>query len=60
MFTNKDIIDITIENKKYSAIVFSNKNVELPSFLLQGEKKPGYIYKDDILEPWYWKGFTTY
>ncbi len=60
MFTNKDIIDITIENKKYSAIAFSNKNTELPSFLLQGEKKPGYLYKDDNLEPWYWEGFTTY
>ncbi|MGD1821725.1 MAG: hypothetical protein ACPKM0_03055 [Pleomorphochaeta sp.] len=60
MFTNKDIIKLQIEDKNYSAITFSDKNCELPSFLLQGEKQPGFIYKDDKLEKWYWEGFTTY
>lgn len=60
MFTNNDILDIEIENKKYSAIAFSNKNCELPSFLLQGEKKPGYLFDGEALNPWYWNGFTTY
>lgn len=60
MFTNKDIIEIEIENEKYSAIAFSNKDCELPSFLLQGEKQPGYIYKNGELQPWYWKGFANY
>lgn len=60
MFTNKDIIEIELENKKYNAITFSDKNCELPSFLLQGEKQPGYIYRNGELEKWYWSGFTTY
>ncbi len=60
MFTNNDIIEIELENIKYTAIAFSDKNCELPSFLLQGEKQPGYIFKNDELEKWYWSGFTTY
>ena len=60
MFTNKDIIEIELENKKYNAITFSDKSCELPSFLLQGEKQPGYIYKNDEFEKWYWSGFTTH
>lgn len=60
MFVQKDIIDIEIDNIKYSAIAFNDKNCELPSFLLQGEKKPGFIYKNGELTPWYWEGFTNY
>lgn len=60
MFVNEDIIEIEIENEKYSAIAFSNKITDLPAFLLQGEKQPGYLFKDGKKEPWYWHGFTNY
>jgi len=60
MFTNQDIINIEIENKKYTAIAFNAQSCQLPSFLLQGEKKPGFLFKDGKLNPWYWKGFANY
>ncbi len=60
MFNKNNIITIEIENKKYSAIAFNSKECELPSFLLQGEKKPGYLYHGDKLEPWFWTGFINY
>lgn len=60
MFNENNIITIEIEDKKYSAIAFNSKECELPSFLLQGEKKPGYLYINEKLEPWYWTGFVNY
>ena len=58
MFTDKNIIDIKIENDEYSAIVFDNKDTDLPHSLLAGEKAVSYLYKDGILNEWYWKGFS--
>jgi hypothetical protein len=60
MFTNKDIIDIEIDDVTYTAIVFDNKNTDLPAALLAGEKEASYLYKNEELIPWYWKSFSTY
>ncbi|MBK5200601.1 MAG: hypothetical protein JJE21_03610 [Spirochaetaceae bacterium] len=60
MFTNKNIIDFVIDDRKYNAIVFDNKDTNLPHALLAGEKAVSYLYKDGILIEWYWKGFSQY
>lgn len=60
MFTNKNIINIEIDEITYTAIVFDQNNTDLPASLLVGEKQPGYLYKDDELIPWYWTNFYTY
>ncbi len=60
MFTNKDIINLKIDDVKYTAIVFDNKNTDLPAALLAGEKAASYLYKNEELIPWYWNNFSTY
>lgn len=60
MFTDNNIINLEIDNKEYSAIVFDNKDTELPHALLTGEKAVSFLYKDGILNEWYWKGFSQY
>lgn len=60
MFTDNNIIDLVIDNKEYSAILFDTKDTELPLSLLSGEKKISYLYKDGVLREWYWKGFAKH
>jgi hypothetical protein len=60
MFTNKDIVNLEIDDVKYTAIVFDNKNTDLPAALLAGEKDASYLYKNEELIPWYWNNFSTY
>ncbi|MFA6844242.1 MAG: hypothetical protein WCR02_00795 [Sphaerochaetaceae bacterium] len=47
-----------IEGVDSTCITLGGKNTELPSYMMQGEKKCGYIYKEGKLERWLWKGFT--
>jgi hypothetical protein len=59
VFTEKDITTIEVEGKTYTAIMFGNKDMEIPSYLLQGEKQPGYLFTDGNLRPWFWSGFNV-
>lgn len=60
MFTNENIVNLEIDGIEYSAIVFDNKNTDLPAALLTGEKKPSYLFEDGKVEQWYWKNFSSY
>ncbi len=35
------------------------QTMDLPSYLLQGEKACGYIYEEGKLTKWYWKGLSV-
>lgn len=60
MFTKKDIVNIEIDDTNYTAIVFDNKNTELPAALLAGEKEESYLFKNNELVPWFWTNFSNY
>ena len=40
-------------------ITIAPQDVELPSYILQGEKEKGYLYDEGTLSSWYWKGITV-
>jgi hypothetical protein len=48
----------TIDGVEYSCISIGGKEIELPSFMMQGVKACGYIVKDGIKQAWYWDGLT--
>jgi hypothetical protein len=58
MRTNETFEHI-IDGKPMRLIVIGPQSVELPTYLLQGEKAQGYLYKDGTLESWFWKGLTV-
>ncbi len=48
-----------IDGKPMRLIVIGGQSMELPTYLLQGEKAQGYVYKDGALKCWFWKGLTV-
>jgi len=54
----KRTFDHMIEGTMMRCITIAPQNVELPSYLLQGEKEKGYLYDGENLQSWYWKGIT--
>ncbi|MEA4859042.1 MAG: hypothetical protein VB127_01050, partial [Sphaerochaeta sp.] len=54
----KRTFDHLIEGNVMRCITIAPQAVELPSYLLQGEKERGYLYDGENLESWYWKGIT--
>nr|WP_321307763.1 hypothetical protein [uncultured Sphaerochaeta sp.] len=48
-----------IDGQKMQCIVIGPQSMDLPSYLLQGEKACGYIYEDGTLTKWYWKGLSV-
>lgn len=48
-----------IEQKPYTCIAIGPTGVDLPSYLLQGQKAPGYIVRPgEEPQPWYWEGLS--
>ncbi len=48
-----------IEQKSYTCIAIGPTGVDLPSYLLQGQKAPGYIVMPgDEPKAWYWEGLS--
>lgn len=48
-----------LDGQVMTLIPFADQSVELPTYLLQGEKAHGYVYKNGNLEKWYWRGLTV-
>lgn len=58
MITN-ETFEYAIDGQLMRLIVIGDQSMELPTYLLQGEKAHGYLYKDGTLKRWYWKGLTV-
>ena len=58
MFGSNEIFHATIDKKPYTCITIGSKGIDLPSYLMQGEKPCGYIIKHQKLEKWFWKGLS--
>ncbi|MDD3056898.1 MAG: hypothetical protein PHY87_06845 [Sphaerochaeta sp.] len=54
----KRTFDHLIEGELMRCITIAPQEVELPSYLLQGEKEKGYLYDEGTLTSWYWKGIS--
>ena len=55
-----DIFTSVIEQKPYTCIAIGPSGVELPSYLMQGQKAPGYIIRESESPlPWYWEGLSV-
>lgn len=52
-------ITTVLEGERVSAIKVAEADAQLPSYLLSGEKKPGYRFDGEALHPWYWKNFAV-
>jgi len=60
MVVAPDIFTSVIEQKTYTCIAIGPSGVDLPSYLMQGQKAPGYIItegKEPL--PWYWDGLSV-
>ncbi len=58
MRTN-ETFEHVLDGKPMRMIVIGGQDMELPTYLLQGEKAQGYLYKDGVLTSWFWKGLTV-
>ncbi len=56
----KESFSLTIDGTPLSAITIASQDAQLPSYLLGGEKQPGYLYDGERLTKWYWKGLSAY
>ncbi len=55
-----DVFSSVIEQNTYTCMAIGPSGVELPSYLLQGQKAPGYIIVEgEKPRPWYWKGLSV-
>ena len=60
MVVTPDIFTSVIEQKPYTCIAIGPSGVELPSYLMQGQKAPGYIIREgENPLPWYWEGLSV-
>lgn len=50
---------LLIDQSAKSAITIADQDAQLPSYLLGGEKKPGYYYDGKTLSKWYWSGLNA-
>ncbi|MGH0054479.1 MAG: hypothetical protein ACQ5SW_13915 [Sphaerochaetaceae bacterium] len=48
-----------IDGQMMQCIAIGSQEMELPSYLLQGEKACGYLYEEGNLSKWYWKGLSV-
>lgn len=55
---SNEIFNATIDEKPYTCISIGPREIDLPSYLMQGEKPCGYIIKNQKLEKWFWKGLS--
>lgn len=54
------VFESVIEENTYTCMAIGPSGVDLPSYLLQGQKAPGYIIKGgEAPEPWYWEGLSV-
>lgn len=58
MIRQQDIQQRTVEGRKLTYIAIGDAEGELPRYMLQGRKDPGYIVKGDYIDPWYWESFS--
>lgn len=58
MIQQQDIQRRTVEGRRLTYIAIGDAAGELPRYMLQGRKEPGYIVKGNSLEPWYWESFS--
>ncbi len=60
MVVSPEIFTSVIEQKSYTCMVIGPSEVDLPSYLLQGQKAPGYILKKgETPKQWYWEGLSV-
>ena len=60
MVVSPRVFTSVIEQKPYTCIAIGPKGVSLPSYLLQGQKSPGYIIvPGEKPKKWYWEGFAV-
>ncbi|MGE4453773.1 MAG: hypothetical protein AB7D92_04505 [Sphaerochaeta sp.] len=48
-----------IDTQMMQCIAIGPQEMELPSYLLQGEKACGYLYENGTINKWYWKGLSV-
>lgn len=51
---------LTVDNTPRSAIIIADQAAQLPSYLLGGEKQPGYLFDGENLTKWYWKSLSVF
>ena len=49
---------LTIDGTPLSAITIASQEAQLPSYLVSGEKQPGYLWDGEHLTRWYWKSLS--
>lgn len=49
---------VELDGRKQQCIVITRSEVELPTYLLQGEKQCGYLYRDGLVRSWYWNNLA--
>ncbi len=60
MVVAPDVFKSVIEKKPYTCMAIGPAGVDLPSYLLQGQKEPGYILiEGQKPKPWYWEGLSV-
>ncbi|MDI9429730.1 MAG: hypothetical protein GXY63_03480 [Spirochaetales bacterium] len=51
---------LTIDGTPLSAITIASQEAQLPSYLVSGEKQPGYLWDGEHLTRWYWKSLSLF
>ncbi len=60
MVVAPSVFTSVIEQKSYTCMAIGPSGVELPSYLLQGQKAPGYIIVEGQKpKTWYWEGLSV-
>ncbi|HKM06684.1 MAG TPA: hypothetical protein VJ869_06810 [Sphaerochaeta sp.] len=60
MIIAPDVFTSVIEQKPYTCMAIGPSGVDLPSYLLQGQKEPGYIIQQgEKPKLWYWEGLSV-
>lgn len=51
---------LTIDGTPLSAVTIADQDAQLPSYLVGGEKQPGYLWDGEHLSRWYWKSLSAF